>query len=222
MLTFNIKTNQNRPLSVLCLGAHSDDIEIGCGGTVLELLANNNAVEVRWAVLGSNKQRDAEASDSAQEFLQNAQKSIVALQHFRDGFFPYQGHDIKEYFEDLKINCSPDLIFTHCRHDLHQDHRLVSELTWNTFRDHLILEYEIMKYDGDLGSPNTFVPLNRQICDMKVALLMKHFKSQAKHKWFTKDAFLALMRLRGVECNASEGLAEAFYGRKVTIALDRC
>ena len=215
MLGLQFNHNNDRLLRVLCIGAHSDDIEIGCGGTMLRLLASNDAVEVHWLVLGSSGERDDEAAASAQEFLRGAKRKSIVVEHFRDGFFPYQVGELKEYFEKLKKHCMPDIIFSHYRQDLHQDHRLVSELTWNTYRDHLILEYEIMKYDGDLGNANFFVHLDRSTCGTKIAWLLKHFKSQAQHKWFTEDAFYALLRLRGVESNASEDHAEAFYCRKI-------
>ena len=217
MINLNLFTSNNRALRVLCIGAHSDDIEIGCGGTMLRLLADNAAVEVHWLVLGSAGERDGEASRSAQDFLRNARQKCIEIEHFRDGFFPYQGGEIKECFEKHKSSFSPDVIFTHHRYDLHQDHRVVSELTWNTFRDHLILEYEIMKYDGDLGNPNVFVHLDRPTCSTKVASLLKHFKSQTQHRWFTEDAFLGLLRLRGIESNAPGAHAEAFYCRKLVL-----
>lgn len=216
MLGLQLKKGEG-PLKVLLIGAHSDDIEIGCGGTVLRLLAESEGVEVHWVVLGSSGQRDGEAAASAEEFLAGAKVKRIQVEHFRDGFFPYHGEEVKEYFEGLKKAFAPDLIFTHYRDDRHQDHRLVSDLTWNTFRDHLILEYEIMKYDGDLGNPNLYVPLERATSGAKVALLLKHFRSQAQHRWFTEDTFLGLLRLRGVECNAPDGHAEAFYCRKAVL-----
>ena len=217
MLKLGFSVTKERPLRILCLGAHSDDIEIGCGGTVLRLLSEYQAVEVLWVVFGSSGQRDNEAVSSAEQFLAGAGKKEIVVQNFRDGYFPTVGGEIKDYFETLKKRFSPDLIFTHFRKDLHQDHRQVSDLTWNTFRDHLILEYEIMKYDGDLGQPNFFVPLDQATCQAKVASLLKHFRSQAQHRWFTEDAFFALLRIRGVESNAPEGHAEAFYCRKAVL-----
>src|SRR5436309_5602078 len=202
-------------LKLLCIGAHSDDIEIGCGGTVVRLLEENPNTEVHWVVVGAMGQRANEAVESANLFLANAKRKEIVIKQFRDGFFPYSGSDIKDFFEKLKGECSPDLILTHYRGDLHQDHRLVSELTWNTFRNHLILEYEIPKYDGDLGSPNLFVRLDDATCQQKVTTLMQCFQSQQHRDWFTADAFFALLRLRGIESRAR--YAEAFHCRKVTV-----
>lgn len=204
-------------LKILCLGAHSDDIEIGCGGTILHLLASRAEVEVDWVVLGAAGTREDEARASAAHLLAGAARTNVVVKNFRDGFFPYIGGEIKDDFERLKQTCAPDLIFTHYRHDLHQDHRVVSELTWNTFRDHLILEYEVFKWDGDLGNPNVYVPLSRQVCQDKIAALMRFFPSQTTHRWYTEDTFRAVLRLRGAECNAPERHAEAFHGRKIRI-----
>lgn len=214
----NIKFAQRgKSLKVLCLGAHSDDIEIGCGGTVLKLIKGHQHVAFDWVVLSADEKRRKEAEISAAAFLAGAGQMKVVVKTFRDGFFPYVGGEIKEYFEELKRTIDPDVIFTHNQSDLHQDHRLVSELTWNTFRDHLILEYEIPKYDGDLGAPNVFVPLNETVCGTKIRLILKYFKSQAGNRWFTEDTFRAIMRLRGIESNAPAGYAEAFYNRKLVI-----
>lgn len=199
---------------ILCLGAHSDDIEIGCGGALLRLLGEYPRAYIHWAVLSSNEQRAAEARASAAAFLRDAHAPQVHVERFRDGFFPHEGAAIKAYFEQLKA-VQPDLIFTHYRHDLHQDHRVVCELTWNTFRDHLILEYEIPKYDGDMGAPNCFVPLTRALAQQKVDYLLEYFGTQRSKRWFTDDTFLALMRLRAIEAGAPEHYAEAFYMRKL-------
>jgi LmbE family N-acetylglucosaminyl deacetylase len=207
-----------RPRHILCLGAHCDDIEIGCGGTVSRMVAANRDVSVTWVVLGSTEQRAQEALLSADTVLAATQKKTVVINGFRDGFFPYHGADLKQYFEDLKATVTPDLVFTHYRNDLHQDHRLVSELTWNTFRDHLILEYEIPKFDGDLGSPNVFMWLDEAACRAKVTNILASFKSQAAKRWFREETFFALLRLRGMEANAPSGYAEGFYGRKVILA----
>lgn len=215
----NLKFAQRgKSLKVLCLGAHSDDIEIGCGGTVLKLIKGHQHVAFDWVVLSADEKRRKEAEISAAAFLAGAGQMKIVVKTFRDGFFPYVGGEIKEYFEELKRTIDPDLIFTHCRQDLHQDHRLVSELTWNTFRDHLILEYEIPKYDGDLGAPNVFVPLNETVCGTKIRLILKYFKSQAGNRWFTEDTFRAIMRLRGIESNAPAGYAEAFCSRKLILS----
>jgi LmbE family N-acetylglucosaminyl deacetylase len=207
----------DRALRLLCLGAHSDDIEIGCGGTILRLLSEHDDVDVHWVVLGSSGERDAEARAGADRFLANARKKEVVVKNFRNSFFPYIAVEIKEFFETLKAETSPDIIFTHYRHDLHQDHRLVSELTWSSYRNHLILEYEIVKYDGDLGTPNVFVPLDETIAGTKIAALMDVFGTQRDKDWFTPDAFLSLLRLRGVESKAAGKYAEAFYCRKLVL-----
>jgi LmbE family N-acetylglucosaminyl deacetylase len=206
------------PLRILCLGAHSDDIEIGCGGSLLELLDQYQTVDVDWVVFSAQGKREREATTSARSFLKKARRSRVAVKRFRDGFFPYDGAAIKRAFEQLKSRPSPDLVFTHFRDDRHQDHRVVSDLTWNTFRDHMILEYEIPKYDGDLGAPNTFMPLTRRACTRKLERLHAAFGSQRHKHWFTADTFRGLMRLRGMECRAPEGYAEAFYGRKIVLS----
>jgi LmbE family N-acetylglucosaminyl deacetylase len=205
----------DRPLSVLCLGAHSDDIEIGCGGTLLRLLDEVPGTQVHWVVFAAEGLRAQEAGQSANLFLAGAGRKEIVLNAFQDGFFPYIGADIKRCFEELKKSVSPDLIFTHYRQDLHQDHRLISELTWNTFRDHLILEYEIAKYDGDLGVPNFFVHLEAPVCRRKVDYILQCFDSQRGKAWFSEDTFYAMLRLRGLESNAPGKCAEAFYCRKM-------
>jgi LmbE family N-acetylglucosaminyl deacetylase len=207
-----------RPQHILCLGAHCDDIEIGCGGTISRMVANIPDVSVTWVVLGSTEQRAQEALVSAHAVLGAVQKKTVVIRSFRDGFFPYQGAALKEYFEELKSAMAPDLVFTHYRNDLHQDHHFVSELTWNTFRDHMILEYEIPKFDGDIGNPNVFMWLDAAACQAKVTNILASFRSQADKRWFREETFFALLRLRGMEANAPSGYAEAFYGRKVILA----
>ena len=197
---------------VLLLGAQADDIEIGCGGTVLRL-AEQHALSVRWVVFSATPERAQEARASAAEFLEGLEATVV-VHDYRDGYLPWSGAAIKEEFEALKREFVPDLIFTHYRNDLHQDHRLVSELTWNTWRNHLILEYEIPKFDGDFGSPNFFSALPAATLERKIALLIRHFQSQAGRQWFTPDLFRAVARIRGMECAAPEALAEAFYCRK--------
>ena len=200
---------------VLCLGAHSDDIEIGCGGAILELIAANPGLRVIWVVFSGNAGRSAEARVSARRFLQGAGSSRVLIRKQRDGFFPTQTTEIKQFFETLKRTCAPDIIFTHYRHDRHQDHRTISDLTWNTFRNHLVLEYEIPKYDGDLGTANVFVPVSRETAHRKVGDLFSIFKSQLGQHWFTPDLFFGLMRIRGIECCTD--FAEAFHARKAVI-----
>lgn len=206
----------NQRLKILCLGAHPDDIEIGCGGTVLRLCRENADVEAYWAVFSASRVRQAEAIESAHLFLHDAKEKHVVVHDYRDAFFPHLSADIKESFESIKLSFSPDIIFTHYRSDLHQDHRFISELTWNTFRNHLILEYEIIKYDGDLGNPGFFVYLDESICRQKAEYLCACFESQASKQWFSSDVFLSLLRLRGVESNAPDRYSEAFYSRKLT------
>jgi LmbE family N-acetylglucosaminyl deacetylase len=208
------------PLShVLCLGSHADDIEIGCGGTMLSLLQASPPPAVTWVVFGAQGVRVDEARRSAECFLAATAKREIIIHGFRDGFFPYTGAQIKEAFEALKARISPDLVFTHYRNDLHQDHRLISELTWNTFRNHLVLEYEIPKYDGDLGVPNVFVPLDEELCRRKIDTILTSFVSQRDKRWFSEDLFRSLLRIRGMECNAPSNHAEAFYGRKIVTSL---
>jgi LmbE family N-acetylglucosaminyl deacetylase len=209
----SLDLHHGEALRVLCLGAHSDDLEIGCGGTLLKLIASRRNVTVDWVVFSGNDRRVDEAKASAEMFLKGTTHTIE-VKSFRDGFFPYVAYDVKQYFEELKPRCSPDLIFTHYRDDRHQDHRLVSDLTWNTFRNHLILEYEIPKYDGDLGSPNVFVHLDQETCSRKVRQIIEQFQTQHNRHWFTDDTFLSLLRLRGIESAAPGGYAEAFYCRK--------
>jgi LmbE family N-acetylglucosaminyl deacetylase len=204
------------PLNVLCLGAHSDDIEIGCGGTILRLARQYPNCVFHWVVFSALGARALEAQRAAELFVGKTAIRGPFLKRFRDGFMPFVGAEVKETFEELKA-ISPDLIFTHNRNDAHQDHRLLAELTWNTFRDHLILEYEIPKYDGDLGQPSLFVQLESELCEKKVRYILEAFPSQAAKRWFRQDTFLSLMRLRGMECNAPSGYAEAFYCRKLVL-----
>jgi LmbE family N-acetylglucosaminyl deacetylase len=214
METFGLLADPEKPKRILALGAHADDIEIGCGGTILRLAAERRGVEVLWVIFASTPERAAEARASATAFLAGVSSSKVIVRDHRDGFLPYSGAVVKDDFESLKREFSPDLIFTHYRDDRHQDHRLVSDLTWNTWRDHFILEYEIPKYDGDFGAPNFFASLTAATLERKIELLGKHFPSQAAKPWFTADLFRAVARIRGMECAAPEGFAEGFYGRK--------
>jgi LmbE family N-acetylglucosaminyl deacetylase len=203
--------------TVLCLGAHSDDIEIGCGGTLLSMLGSNPGLKVSWVVLSGRGQRTKEARRSAQFFLRKAASSRVVTKQFQISYFPFEGAKIKGFFESLKKLPNPDLILTHYREDRHQDHRLVSDLTWNTFRDHIILEYEIPKFDGDLGQPNVFVPLEEEVCLQKTNALCRFFQTQNNKHWFSADTFMGLMRLRGIECVSPTRYAEAFYARKLVL-----
>jgi LmbE family N-acetylglucosaminyl deacetylase len=206
---------RGRRLSILCLGAHSDDIEIGAGGTVLKILKGYRGAEFTWVVFSAKGIRRAEAARSAKAFLAGAGRTNVLLHDFRDGYFPFIGASIKDAFESLKGAVDPDLILTHHRGDLHQDHALIAKLTWNTFRDHLIWEYEVPKYDGDLETPNLYVHLDPALCRTKARYLRRFFKSQAENVWFGEETFLALARLRGIESNAPGGLAEGFHCRKM-------
>lgn len=217
MLRFSFSLKKSSVLKVLCLGAHGDDIEIGSGGTILRLLEEYDNVEIYWVVFGASGQRAVEAEESANLFLANVKQKTIIIKQFRDGFFPYIGAEIKDYFEKIKKEISPDLIFTHYRHDLHQDHRLISELTWNTFRNHFILEYEIVKYDGDLGVPNFFVHLNREICHQKTNHILNCFKTQHARDWFTEDTFFSILRIRGLESKSKGKYAEAFFCRKIIV-----
>jgi LmbE family N-acetylglucosaminyl deacetylase len=206
------------PRRVLAIGCHADDIEIGCGGTLLMLAQSNPELEVHWLVLAAPGARGDEAKTSAEAFLTGVREARVEVHEFRDGFLPYVGAEVKDVFEELKGRVDPQIILTHAGYDLHQDHRLACELTWNTFRNHLILEYEIPKVDGDLGRPNLFVPITAAIAEQKVSLLEQHFPSQSGKHWFDRDAFLGLMRLRGMEAVAPERLAEAFTCRKLVLS----
>jgi LmbE family N-acetylglucosaminyl deacetylase len=204
-------------LSVLCLGAHSDDIEIGAGAMLLSLLERGIGLDVYWCVLNGIGERKIEATASAADFLSGAESAKIEVLSFEDGLFPEQGGAIKSWFEDLKGRIDPDLILTHHNNDAHQDHRHVSRLTWNTFRDHCILEYEIPKWDGDIGQPNVYFPISASTLKRKIDLLMSHFGSQRSKQWFDAETFMGLARLRGVECRAPERYAEAFFGRKIAL-----
>ena len=204
-------------LSLLCLGAHSDDIEIGAGAMLLGLMERGVKLDVHWCVLSGGGVRDDEARKSAADFLAKAACAKIEIMSFRDGFFPEQGEAIKQWFEKLKDRINPDLILTHRRDDAHQDHQLVCRLTWNTFRDHQILEYEIPKWDGDIGQPNVYVPVSAAALSRKIELLMAHFGSQRSKQWFDDETFRGLARIRGMECRAPERYAEAFFARKVAL-----
>lgn len=215
MLKTFFQTSTSAPIKVLCLGAHCDDIEIGCGGTILTLIERfKGEVEFHWGVFSSTPERAREARSCAESFLEGCQKKTIVIDSHRDGFFPYVGGTIKDSFETLKQSLNPDVIFTHYRDDRHQDHRIISELTWNTYRDHFILEYEIPKYDGDLGSPNFFVHLNEVTCKKRNRFILGSFASQQGKHWFDEETFLALARLRGMESAAPGKYAEGFYCRK--------
>jgi LmbE family N-acetylglucosaminyl deacetylase len=216
MLNLNLPRKETDPFVILCLGAHSDDIEIGCGGTLLQLKKILPGLRFFWVVFSATGARGAEATKAAELFTSGCETEIV-LKAFRDGFLPYSGGEVKGYFEEMKSQVSPDVILTHWQGDAHQDHRLISELTWNTFRDHLILEYEIPKYDGDMGRPNLFVPLEAPLHERKVDYLFEAFASQRDKQWFDRETFLGLMRIRGMESNSPSGYAEGFHARKIVV-----
>lgn len=217
MLRLGLAKPDGSPLKVLCLGAHCDDIEIGCGGTVLRLIEERPDTEFLWVVFSSTPARKAEAQAAAERFLAGSAKSGIRILDFRDGYLPYSGALVKDAFEALKPAFRPDLILTHYRQDLHQDHRLVSDLTWNTYRDHLILEYEIPKYDGDMGVPNAFVPISEAQAARKIKTLLEAYPTQQGRQWFMEDTFYALLRLRGMEANSPSRYAEAFHSRKAVL-----
>lgn len=205
------------PLRLLCIGAHSDDLEIGCGGTLLTWIDAEPAIEIRGVVLSAASQRAAEARRSAKSLFGKNVESEIILGGFQDGFMPSQYQDLKTFFETLKLGFEPDIVLTHYLGDRHQDHRLAAELTWNTWRNHLILEYEIPKYEGDLAQPNTYVPITKRIADRKVRILERHFSTQRSKDWFVPENFYAILRLRGIECRAPSGMAEAFHARKLLL-----
>jgi LmbE family N-acetylglucosaminyl deacetylase len=217
MIQLNLNVRTTGTVNILCLGCHSDDIEIGCGGTILRLAEEYPGAVFHWVVFSATGVRREEAQRAATLFAGETRLRGPLLKTFQDGFMPFVGAEVKAVFEELKQSISPDLIFTQNRKDFHQDHRLIAELTWNTFRNHFILEYEIPKYDGDLGQPSVFVPLTLEVSQKKVRHLLEIFQSQRGKRWFQEDTFLSLMRLRGMECNAPSGYAEAFYCHKLVL-----
>jgi len=214
MLPLNLPTAE--PLKVLCLGAHCDDIEIGCAGTLMTLQERHPGTSFEWVIFTSEESREQESRKAAAAIHRGAEHRVEVLK-FRTSYLPFQGAEVKDQFEAIKARTKPHLVFTHYLQDRHQDHRLIAELTWNTFRDHLVLEYEIPKYEGDLGHPNLFVPLSEAIASRKVYTLMSCFSSQLSRPWFTQDLFLAHLKLRGIECNSPSGFAEAFHAQKVVL-----
>jgi len=216
MLHLSLKEEASGGMTILCVGAHCDDIEIGCGGTLLYLKAALPRLKFHWVVLSASGPRGQEAVNAAELFTAGCDKEVV-LKDYRDGFLPYSGVALKDFFEEMKGQINPDIIFTHWHGDAHQDHRLISELTWNTFRSHLILEYEIPKYDGDMGRPNVFVPLAEPLPDQKVNCLLEAFGSQRAKPWFDRKLFMGLMRVRGMESNSPSGYAEGFHCRKLVV-----
>jgi len=220
MFQFPLPVPRERPLRLLCLGAHCDDIEIGCGGTILSLVERlgGDRLNIRWVVFGSTPVRAQEAVRGAEQFLEGVVRREIVVKDHRDGFFPDEWARIKEEFEEIKRSFEPDIVLTHYRDDRHQDHRVLSDLAWNTFRDHFVLEYEIPKYDGDLGIPNLFVPLDPAVVSRKIRLVLDIYESQKSKHWFTEDTLRALMRIRGIESAEQGGFAEAFYARKVVVS----
>ncbi len=217
MIDLRTLANHSRPLQLLCLGAHSDDIEIGCGGTILSLIENGTPLHVEWCVLSGNEERRVEAEASARDFLRGTDSFNIHRASFEDSYFPAQSREIKQWLIEQRRRRQPDMVFTHRNGDAHQDHRTVNELTWNLFRDQVILEYEIPKWDGDLGQPNAYSALPAAIMDRKIELLMKHFGTQRSKDWFDPETFRGLARLRGMECRAPETYAEAFHARKLRL-----
>jgi LmbE family N-acetylglucosaminyl deacetylase len=213
---FNIRFfGESKKPKILCLGAHADDVEIGCGGTILRLISEVPEVQFYWVVFSGGSKRAKEAHQSANFFLRGAGSKVITVQDYRESYFPFFGADIKDFFEKLRKDISPDLVFTHYKNDAHQDHRLLSELTWNTFRNHFILEYEIPKYDGDLGNPNLYVYLDESVVQKKVKFICDVFQSQNEKQWFNEETFRSILRIRGVESNSPSKYAEAFYCRKM-------
>lgn len=222
MLGWTPDIKEERPLRILCLGAHSDDIEIGCGGSLFEWVRERERakrLDLQWVVFSGDRTRAQEARSSVDYWLRDVPEKELSLHSFRDGFFPDEWARIKEVFEQIRVNFDPDLIFTHYHADRHQDHRIINELTWNTFRNHVILEYEVPKYEGDLRTPNFYVPISAEAAHAKSEALIKYFNSQGVKHWFCEELFLGLMRIRGVECCASSGYAEGFHVRKAVAGL---
>jgi LmbE family N-acetylglucosaminyl deacetylase len=216
MLRLNLLWEKKSP-KILCLGAHSDDIEIGCGGTILRLIKEAPEAQIYWLVFSAKGNRAREARESAASFLSKIKSKTIDVQEFRDSYFPFIGAEIKDYFEKIKNNFDPDIIFTHCNNDAHQDHRLISTLTRNTYRDHLLLEYEIPKYDGDLVTPNLYSHIDAQDVEKKIHLICSFFRTQKENSWFSQDNFRSIMRIRGIESNSQSGYAEAFHCRKALL-----
>lgn len=217
MLKLIAHRDNGKPLRLLCIGAHSDDLEIGCAGTLLTWIEAEPAVEIRWVVLSAPSERGTEARRSAKSLFGKHVKSEIVVGGFHDGFMISQYLELKTFFERLKLGFDPDIVLTHYLGDRHQDHRLAAELTWNTWRNHLILEYEIPKYEGDLAQPNTYVPIAKKIAERKIKILARHFSTQRSKDWFVPENFYAILRLRGIECRASSGMAEAFHARKLLL-----
>lgn len=211
--------------TVVCLGAHADDIEIGCGGTLLHLMRKNTNLSVHWHVFSGSEQRVKEAKNSAQAYFQQLEAAAaesgnrfsISVHSFRDAHFPTQLSEIKQKMQEIHKTHNPDVVFTHQIADRHQDHQTLGEVTWQTFRNHLILEYEIPKFEGDLVHPNVYVPLSNEVCQRKIELLDTCFPSQKEKPWYDEETFRSLLRIRGLECHSESRYAEAFTVRKMTI-----
>lgn len=215
MIFSQFQSSNDTGLNILALGAHCDDIEIGCGGTLLKIFDQYKIQQIKWIVFASNEQRKKEAINSAEAFLKDIPNKEIVVLNYRDAFLSASVFEIKEYFETIKKDFNPDLVFTHYRDDRHQDHKLLSDLAWNTFRSHLIFEYEIPKYDGDLGIPNCFFHIDSDLTNKKVDIILNSFISQQNKHWFDKETFLSLMRIRGMESASTTKYAEAFHVRKL-------
>jgi len=217
MLSDILEAPQGRALRVLCVGAHCDDIEIGCGASLLRLQAHDRKVTVDWVVLCGSADRRKETLSALNMFLEPRNRGECLHGGFPDGRLPAVYSSVKDYFESLKERARPDVIFCHEREDRHQDHRIVNEMVWSTFRDHLVLEYEIPKWDGGLGQPNLYIPVDERQVLAKADALLEAYPSQAGKDWFKRDVFVALMRMRGLECRSPSGYAEAFHARKIRL-----
>jgi LmbE family N-acetylglucosaminyl deacetylase len=215
MLALTLAPPSARQLDILCIGAHCDDIEIGCGGTILSLQRQYPRCKIHWLVLTSVPTRRQEAMTAVRKFIRPSARGEVRIGTLPDGYLPAHFSEVKTQFEDLKRAIHPDLILTHHELDRHQDHSLISQITWQTFRDHMIWEYEIPKYDGDLLTPNMYVPLVSAVAARKVAMIVRTFSSQETKSWFSAENLLAAMRIRGLESRSPSGFAEAFHCRKL-------
>lgn len=217
MINLNFNQTENSELKILCLGAHCDDIEIGCGGTILKLIEEYSNITIYWVVFSCSEQRAHEATASSNKFLKEVSNKKVIIKNLQDGLLYFQFKELNEYFEQLKQDFSPDLIFTHYRQDKHQDHRLISDFTWNTFRNNLILEYEIPESDGNLGLPNLFVHLNEAVCHRKIQYVMDAFPTKINQQHFTEESFRSILRIRGIESSSPSHYSEAFHCRKIVL-----
>ena len=206
---------KDKKIKILCLGAHPDDIEIGCGGSLLKLTSTYDT-EVNWVVFSASEERKNEAITSANKFLEKSNKKTIIIKDYKESFFPYEGEKIKKYFYEIQ-DYNPDLIFTHFKMDGHQDHKTINELTWNTFRNNTILEYEIPKYDGDISNPNLYIILDKEQCRNKIKYINETFQTQQNKHWFNEQTFWSILTIRGVESRSATKYAEAFYANKIVI-----